>query len=279
MNELNEIRIGAVSYLNTKPLVHGLADPATNQLGRSINLSFDLPSKLATQLRDRQLDVALIPSVELLRQPEYVVVSDACIACRGPVWSVKLLSRCPLNQVRTVALDEGSMTSATMTRILFQQQGIEPELSLLPIGANWNQLESDAILLIGDRAMHIETALAESTDSRFHSVIDLGQWWVDQFQLPFVFATWTANSSLPTALRQEVAVALSRSRDHGLQSIGKIATNEAAAYQLSTEQCQSYLQDNLYFVLGEREKQGLKLFHELASNVLELDPNREVTFS
>ena len=100
------LRIGAVNYLNTKPLVCGL-----EQLAPQAEIVFDLPSRLADGLAAGQLDVALIPSVEIFQNPTYTLVSDACIACRGPVLSVKLFSRVPPAEIRTLALDEGSRTS------------------------------------------------------------------------------------------------------------------------------------------------------------------------
>ncbi len=97
---------------------------------------FDLPSRLADGLADGQLDVALIPSIEFFQDPAYRIVSDACIACRGPVLSVKLFSRVPAERIRTLALDEGSRTSAALVRILLRERfGIEPQLEPLPIGA------------------------------------------------------------------------------------------------------------------------------------------------
>ena len=99
---MSSLRIGAVSYLNTKPLVYGL-----EQLLPSAQLIYDLPSRLADDLAAGQLDVALIPTVEVFQDPSYQVVSDACIACRGPVLSVSLLSRCRREEIRSLALDEG----------------------------------------------------------------------------------------------------------------------------------------------------------------------------
>ena len=99
-----------MQYLNTRPLVHGLA-------GSGIGVDYDLPSRLADRLAAGDLDVALIPSVELFRGDRYRVVSDACIGCRGPVMSVKLLFRTAPGRVTTLATDEGSRTSATLARI------------------------------------------------------------------------------------------------------------------------------------------------------------------
>ncbi len=98
------MRIGAVSYLNTKPLIFGLQD----MLRPDGELVLDLPSRLADQLKDGSLDIALIPSIEFFQDPTYTIYSNACIGCRGPVWSVKLLFRVPPHQARTFAFDEGS---------------------------------------------------------------------------------------------------------------------------------------------------------------------------
>src|SRR5262245_1850131 len=125
------MRIGAVSYLNTRPLVYRLAEIAPQH-----ELVFDLPSRLADDLAAGRLDVALIPSIEYFQNPAYRIVSDACIGCRGPVRSVKLLSRVPLDSIRTLALDEGSRTSVALVRILLQEGfGLSPRLLPFPIDA------------------------------------------------------------------------------------------------------------------------------------------------
>src|SRR5260221_1678380 len=143
------MRIGAVSYLNTKPLVYRLAELAPEH-----ELGFDLPSRLADELAAGRLDVALIPSIEYFQRSDYTIVSDACIACRGPVRSVKLLSRVPLEQIGTLALDEGSRTSAALVRILLHERfGLKPKLLPFPIDARPESIVADALLLIGDRAM------------------------------------------------------------------------------------------------------------------------------
>src|SRR6478735_4438604 len=126
------MRIGAVSYLNTRPLVYGLAEAAPQH-----ELVFDLPSRLADDLAAGRLDVALIPSIEYFQNPAYRIVSDACIACRGPVLSVKLFSRVPILKIRSLALDVGSRTSAALVRILLKEQySLEPRFEPLAIGAS-----------------------------------------------------------------------------------------------------------------------------------------------
>jgi chorismate dehydratase len=184
------MRIGAVSYLNTKPLVEGL--DRTDVLGSSspIRLSFDLPSRLADQLATGKLDVALIPAVEFFRGQDYTIISDACIASLGPVWSVRVLFRVPPAEVKTLALDEGSRTSAALTQILlYENYGIKPETVPLPIDANWHQAHADAILIIGDRAM-------KPIEGDWVANWDIGQKWKQWSGYPCVFAMWVARSGL-----------------------------------------------------------------------------------
>ena len=244
-------RIGAVSYLNTKPLVYQL-----DRFLPGADLVFDLPSRLAEGLADGRFDVALIPSVESFQDPDYVTVSNACIACRGPVLSVKLLSRTPIAQIRTLALDEGSRTSAALVRILLRQRfGLAPELEPLPIGQSAEEVCTDAVLLIGDRAIRPPHAC-------FVEVWDLGDQWCRWAELPFVFAMWTARR---IAAWPALAEALESARDAGVANLAEIAADEAAAVGLESSACLSYLRDNLYFYLGPRERRGLQRFHELAA--------------
>ena len=250
MNTATKVRIGAVSYLNTKPLVQGLAE-----LAPQARLEFDFPSRLADRLAAGALDVALIPTVEFFQDPNYRIVSDACIACRGPVLSVKLFSRVPVEAIRSVALDEGSRTSVALVRILLKERfGITPALGPLPIGAGFDDAQEDAVLLIGDRAI-------QSPVGEFAAVWDLGDEWCRWAELPFVFAMWTARKE--TDLRG-VDEALAVARDAGAASLEAIAAVEGAKLGLTAPECLAYLRDNLYFCLGPREREGLELFHRLS---------------
>ena len=256
MNNHPKLRIGAVSYLNTKPLVDQL-----DRLLPDAEIVYDLPSRLSDDLARGDLDIALIPSVESFRDPSYRIISDACIACRGPVLSVKLLSRCPFDQIRTLALDEGSRTSAALVRILLQQRfNLSPSMQPFPIGSAIEETTADAVLLIGDRAMH--------TPRGFIAEWDLGDQWCRWAELPFVFAMWTARSTKAgTDNLHGVAEALEQARDNGVKHLGEIAAREAAGVGLSAEQALAYLRDNLYFYLGPREQRGLDLFRTHASRL------------
>lgn len=244
------IRVGAVNYLNTRPLIYRFEEHAPQA-----ELVLDLPSRLADRLAAGSLDVALIPAVEFFQDPSYTIVSNACIGCRGPVLSVKLFSRVPPVAIRALALDEGSRTSAALIRILLHERyGIEPELQILPIGAAPFDNDADAILLIGDRAIH-------SPVGRFAEVWDLGDEWNRWSGLPFVFAIWAARTSVDL---RGVDGALAACRDEGLARLPEIAAREAPALGLTQPECLSYLRDNLYFYLGPQELRGLSLFQQLA---------------
>lgn len=250
------LRIGAVSYLNTRPLIYRLTELAPN-----IDLILDLPSRLADGLARGRFDVALIPSVEFFQSPEYTIVSDACIGCRGPVLSVKLLSRRPFAEIRTLALDEGSRTSAALVQILLKERyGIRPKLLPLPIDAAYQAAQADAVLVIGDRAIH-------PSQGEFPLQWDLGDEWNRWAELPFVFAMWVARPGLDGDRLGELETALQRARDSGLAHLDQIAAAEAPRVQLTHEQCLSYLRDNLYFHLGPREKRGLELFRTKAAEL------------
>jgi chorismate dehydratase len=245
-----KFRVGAVNYLNTKPLIYDLG-----RLAPQAELVLDYPSRLADDLARGRLDVALIPSVEFFQDPAYTVVSDACIACRGPVLSVKLFGRKPIEQVRTLALDEGSRTSVALVRILLAERyGLAPQLEPLPVEDSLEDTGADAVLLIGDRAMH-------SPHGKFAFVWDLGDEWCRWSQLPFVFAMWTARSTTDLGTLE---TALALARDEGLSHLAEIAEREAPLLGLTAPQCLAYLRDNLYFYLGPSEQRGLELFYARA---------------
>ena len=248
----DNMRVGAVSYLNTRPLIHRFSDFAPDT-----ELVLDVPSRLADRLQRGELDVALIPSVEALRVPRYKIVSDACIACHGPVLSVKLLSRVPMSRIRTLALDEGSRTSVALVQILLSERlGVRPRLQTLSLGdANWEtSVDTDAVLVIGDRAIHASQLV-------YSDQWDLGEQWWQWTGLPFVFAMWMARPDVNT---HSVARALAKSRDAGVAELDVIAESAAQEVGLDAAVCLSYLRDNLHFSLGTMEQEGLLQFHQYA---------------
>jgi chorismate dehydratase len=257
------MRIGAVNYLNSKPLVYGL-----ERLAPDARIGYDLPSRLADSLDSGRVDVALIPSVELFRTTGYKIVSNACVACQGPVLSVKLHFRVPPAQVVSVALDEGSRTSVALAKILLWEcRGVRPQWESLPIGCGIESTPADAVLLIGDRAI-------QSTSGEFVEVWDLGERWYEWTRLPFVFALWVARQELDTA---ELAATLAAARDQGAAHLDEIAAEAAPPLGISQELAVRYLRDNLQFTLEAREFEGLKRFYRLCVEHGLAPPGREQT--
>ena len=255
MNQHPGVRLGAVTYLNARPLTFCLS-----RLARDLEVTFDLPSRLADGLAAARLDVALAPSIEYFRNPGYSIVSDACVACDGPVRSVKLYSRVPARRIETLALDEGSRTSAAIARIWLKERlAVEPEVRPLPIGTSLEDSTADAAMLIGDRG--IRPPVFKESQRSFEFVWDLGEEWQRWTGLPLVFAMWIAR---PGVDLQGVDGVLAAARDEGVSRLAEIARLEAPALGIPQSECLSYLRDNLDFELGDRQRQGLQLFCELA---------------
>jgi len=241
------IRVGAVNYLNSKPLVEGLSAFAPE-----IELSFDLPSRLADQMAQGELDVGLIPVVELFRAGTYTMIPNIAIASRGPVLSVTLFSRVPWSEIRSVALDEGSRTSAALTQVMLQERsGIRPQVEQLPIGVPADDLTTDAVLLIGDKAMR-------ACLPGFEYAYDLGQEWTDWTGLPFVFAVWAVRDGVDLG---KTEAAFHRAKELGLSRAGSIAAREAPKLGLDPGYCRRYLTNIIRYDLGPQELAGLNRYY------------------
>jgi len=244
------IRIGAVNYLNTKPLIHEL-----EALAGGAQLILDYPSRLADDLQQGRLDVALIPIIEYFRAGDYTLVPDIAIASSGPVLSVTLFSRVPWTEIRRVALDEGSRTSAALTQVLLRKRyGVRPEICPLPLDRVAEEVDADAVLLIGDRAMH-------ACLPGFRYAFDLGQEWHEWTGLPFVYAAWAVRAGVDLGA---VTEALYEAKRRGCANIGPIAAREAPALGLDAGFCRRYL-SNRQTWCGQNTLPRIGLFHQLRS--------------
>jgi len=250
------IRVGAVSYLNAKPLYYRL-----EQRTGSVQLSMDLPSRLASRLASGDLDVALIPSVEYLRGAGsgYEILPGFAIAARGAVRSVKLFSRVPLDRIDRLALDEGSRTSQALTRVwLDAAQGVRPSrIEVLPMGVSALESTADAVLVIGDRAMKVP-------DAPFHSVVDLAEAWNELTGLPFVFALWVTRPGIDLGDLPEVLAAC---RADGLAHASDLSHEFGPKLGLDFQVCLEYLTRVLSYDLGDLEIAGLRRFARMAADL------------
>ena len=175
------VRIGAVSYLNARPLVFGFEQG----LGAGkVALSYDVPSVLATRLAAGELDLALLPVIELARIPDLAIVPGLAIGSLGDCRSVRLIARKPLHEIRSVALDPESRTSNALVQVLCSEVwGIAPRFVPGPRDLGLALHEHDAAVRIGDKALF--EPLPEGATAH-----DLGGAWTSATRLPFVFAVW-----------------------------------------------------------------------------------------
>ena len=247
------MRVGAVNYLNTKPLIEGLDRAA------SIDLSLELPSRLADLMKAGSLEIGLIPVVEYLRAENYSFIPNISIASRGPVLSVTLFSRVPMGAIRSVSLDEGSRTSAALTLILLaKKHRLSPMIRQLPMDVPADDVSTDAVLLIGDRAM-------KACLPGFGYAWDLGEEWTTWTGLPMVFALWAVRDGVE--VNEEIIAAFHEAKRRGLANVGPIAAREAARLGLDAGYCRRYLSHIIRYDLGPAELEGLKCFHRHAAEL------------
>ena len=245
-------RLAVVSFLNTRPLVHALE---TGRIEHRFDLAYDVPSRCAERLHGGETDVALIPSIEVARGDiQYSVVPEVSISSRGPVRSVLLLHRRDPADIRTLALDVNSRTSAVLSRILLQKiYGCRPAVFRLPPDAGRMLDCADAAVIIGDAALAVDTTS--------HCVIDLGQAWTELTGLPFVYACWAGR---PHALDPEQTRQLIRAKALGIRAIPHIAADCASSHLGSAEFYADFMGNRIRYDFGEAELAGLDLFFRYA---------------
>jgi|SRR5579871_1393781 len=243
------IRIGSVPYLNAKPQVdwfHSL------ECDVDVEITYAVPSELAHMLREDRLDVANVSIFEGLQNPQLVIVPGISISAYGAVKSVRLFSKIPLDQIRSVALDTSSLTSSALTRILLREQfGITPEYSHHKPDLTAMLAGHDAGLIIGDLKLF---DLLPGT-----VVYDLGQGWQDLTGLPFVYACWLARADRATP---DMSAILTRAKEWGLARLEQIATHWAARMQLPLDRCLDYLIHVMNYDLTAEQIGGLTLYQQ-----------------
>ncbi|MCB1127979.1 MAG: menaquinone biosynthesis protein [Verrucomicrobiae bacterium] len=237
--KLAPVRVGSVAYLNAAPLTLGVENQVV----------FAPPSSLAELLRAKALDAALVSVVEVLRDGGYDVLDGVSIASRGPVRSVLLAHRVPLEAIREVFCDTASLTSVSLLRVLLAERGLQPRLTPLPEYAT--APDRDAVLLIGD------PALAFLAEPRGHRIWDLGEAWRRLTGLPFVYAVWALRRGVTTP---EWRRCLRSVCEQGLTRREEIVARCAPAER---DALRRYLTENIRYELGAEEKAGVARFIEL----------------
>ena len=257
------IRVAAVKYLNTKPLVYGL-----DSRPDLFTLDFDVPSRCAALLHDRSVDLAMLSAIEYLRQPGYRVVPGIAVASHGPVNSVALYTPRQIKDIRTIALDSGSRTAVALLRILCAQRfGIEPEFVTMRPDLQAMLNECDAARLIGDPALFAE-------HGHLHK-IDLGEEWTAMTGLPFVWAFWTGWEDIVQPAHVD---ALRDARDAGTSSLDAVAAAHRPDDPSQAAVVRDYLRDNLRFGLTEEGHAALERYFAAAVEVGVVPETRALRF-
>ena len=247
--DMKPVRLGAVDYLNARPLVFGL------ELHPEFVLRFDPPSKCAALLHEGSIDVGMIPGIEYLRGEPYCAVPEVAIVSDGPVASVALFTTVPLDRVRTIAADTSSRTSNALLRVLcFESFGIDAEF--VPMAPRPTEMlrHYDAALVIGDAALFFDH------DAAGAAKIDLGEQWTTLTGLPFVWAFWAGR---PGVLTRTHVQSLVDATDAGVVHSDDVAT--AYCGPARAERGRRYLRENIRYNWGDRETAGLTLYYQLAS--------------
>jgi predicted solute-binding protein len=247
----------AVSYLNTVPLVWGLQHSPDAALRETFDLRFALPSACADQLASGQADIGIVPVIEMARQGlDYFPGTG--IACHGPVRSILLVSKVPFREVRTLATDSGSRTSAMLAQvILAERYGVRPQVFSHPADLTKMLAQADAALLIGDAALRVDPATLP------FQTLDLGAEWIALTGLPMVFAVWAGRKEV---VREPYGQVFLESLRYGLAHMDDIVAAEAPARQFEPDLVRRYLTRHIVFELGERDYEGMSLYirHALA---------------
>ncbi|HVW07403.1 MAG TPA: menaquinone biosynthesis protein [Bryobacteraceae bacterium] len=249
------MRVSAVSYLNTWPLVWGFLHGP----GRGLfDFRFDLPAECARALGTGDAAIGLVPCAELDRLGlDYL--PETGIACEGPVRSILLISKRPVREIRTLAVDSGSRSSVALSRILLAERyGCQPRFE--PMAPDLDSMlgACDAGLIIGDPALRIEPVELP------YEVLDLGAEWVEWSGLPMVFAVWAGKKAHLTA---DVARAFQDSCRWGLGHINDVIPAGAQERGFREDLVREYLTQHIVYELGARHIEGLELFRKLARGV------------
>ena len=242
---MDKIRVSAISYLNSIPFVYGLEK---SSLKSQIELSLDIPSECAKKLLNNKVDLGLVP-VAIIPQLKFSeIISSYCIGSNGPVETVCIFSQVPLNDIEEIQLDFHSKTSVQLVQLLSKKYwGISPKFKNAKEGFENDLTDKQAGVIIGDRAYQYR--------SQFKYVYDLSEEWKKYTGLPFVFACWVANKSLPKQFKQSFVEALG----YGLDRLDLSLEEKGMNFSSSINQ-KRYLTEIISYDLDTEKKHSLARF-------------------
>jgi len=268
------LRVSAISFLNTAPLMWNFEHGSEcEELRRNFQVDYTIPSRCAQMLAENSADVGIIPVAAYTAIEDLLILPEIAIASDDAVRSILLVSKLPLEQIRTVALDSSSRSSAALIQVLFAKHwkrearfvSAEPQLDAM-------LANNDAALLIGDPALKV--------DRSRYLTWDLAHEWRTFTGKPFVFAFWTVRGG--AASEDElayVAEVFRASRDAGLAHLQEIADEWSRRLELAPDFITSYLTENIQYSLGAENIAGMQLFFEMAAELKVLPLAPELRFA
>lgn len=269
---MRRLRISAISFLNTAPLMwdfeHGSA-------GRQFDISYTLPSGCARELAEGTADIGIIPAAAYTQIHGLQILPEVAIASRRAVRSILLVSKVPMKDVGSVALDTSSMTSVALTKVLFEKW-MGGGRAYTPMAPEIDNMlaQCDAGLLIGDPALQVDRAR--------YFTLDLAEEWIRFTGKPFVFAFWAVRGEalLEADPGLDLAAVFRESRDHGLEpaSLEHIQRDWAPRLGISEEAVRAYLTENIHYDLDAGCLEGLQLFYRYAAEIGALPAEPELRF-
>jgi chorismate dehydratase len=271
---MRALKVSAISFLNTVPLMWDFEHEPSREIRENFTVEYTLPSLCARALQAGEADIGIIPVITTAEIAGLVVLPEVAIAAQNKVRSIQLVSKRPMEEIRTVAVDTSSRTSVGLTQVLLTKFfGGRRELTPMAPALGPMLEECDAGLLIGDPAMVVKT------DGLY--AYDLGEIWRSKTGLPFVFAVWAVRKAALEEMSAglELSAIFRRSRDRGLlpESVAAIAREWAPRMGLEESEIARYLRENIYYRLDAECRKGLALYFELAAEcgVIERAPELE----
>jgi chorismate dehydratase len=251
------IKLGAVPFLNVRPLVYALEEGLVKN---DFEIVYENPSSLSNLLLEKKVDLGLIPVAELLKRYTYRIVPNLSISSRGEVASVVLLSKKSISQIKTVALDSRSQSSSSLLRIILEIfNSVNPDyIQRHPDGSFLDGV--DAGMYIGNDGLRIRYSPPSG-----YKVVDLGQVWTKETGLPFVYAVYAVREGVDLGKNLE---AMQTAKSIGLKHIHKIAKTHSERVNLSEDICYKYLTERIYYDLGDEEIAGINTFRGLLSKIV-----------
>jgi chorismate dehydratase len=251
---MNKIRVSAISFYNTLPLVYGLKN---SKVIDEIELALDTPAECANRLMTGSADIGLVPVAVIPEMKGVKIFSNYCISADGPARTVVLASEVPLQEITEITLDHHSRTSIMLAKIIFNKFW-NLKVSYKPGFPGFEKTEinrNKAAVVIGDKVFAME--------KKHKVVFDLAEVWKKFTGLPFVFACWVANRPLEDAFVKSFEGAMQYGINHIKEAARTATLNGIRDY----ESIEHYLHNNIKYQLDDKKREAMKLFYQLAEKI------------